>query len=224
MSLSTEDQPRQNDGRFSHKEGSAPEILLAAEKPVMAIGEKRPMMPGKTRLRAEKLGNTYSVDAKDFEDVFERANLLANQDKIRGVATRVEGNTLFDDGTSSYDYSVRLSYTNGPIVTEAVVDYGTGLGVTETPSVGDAMGALAETAQQAEKFDFDDVEGYAYEYGYEPDPGPHPLADAEAGLAFAHESRNVLIMLVGEERYADYVFGAEKAEHGYHGGVNWDAA
>jgi len=224
MSLSTEEQPRAQDGRFSHKEGSAPEVALAHSKPVMGIGEKRVMTPGRTQLRAHpNLDGSVRVNAKDFEGVFERANLLSVEDRVRGVATRVEGSALFADD-DSYDYSLKLSRSDGPITIEAAIDYGTGLGVTETPSVGDAMGALAETAQQAEEFGIDDVERFAAEYGYEPEPGPHPLADAETALAFAHESRDVLIMLVGKERYGDYVFGASKADHGYTGGVRWDAA
>lgn len=220
-------------GRFSEKNGSAPEVSLAdalhsreVQKPVMGIGEKRPMRPGKTALRATKLpGGTVRVsstaDDTGFEDVFERANFLSQQDKIRGVAERVEGATLFDDGTPSYDYKCRLSVKDGPYFRQAEIDYGTGLGVTETPSVGDAIGALAETSQVAEQFSMEDVDEFAREYGYSPEPGPHPYAEAEAALAFAHESKTVLTVLVGEERYADYVWGAEKNKHGFTGGTRW---
>lgn len=222
-------------GRFSEKNGTAPEVSLTdalhareEQKPVMGIGEKRPMRPGKTALRATKLPGgrvrvTSTADDAGFENVFERANFLSTQDKIRGVAERVEGAVLFDDGTPSYDYKCRLSVKDGPYFRQAEIDYGTGLGVTETPSVGDAMGALAETAQVAEQFSMDDVDEFAREYGYSPEPGPHPYAEAEAALAFAHESKTVLTVLVGEERYGDYVWGAEKSKHGYTGGTTWSA-
>lgn len=224
---------RDSIGRFSEKNGSAPEVSLTEalharepQKPVMGIGERRPMRPGKTALRAKKLPGgrvrvTSTADDTGFDDVFERANFLSTQDKIRGVAERVEGAVLFDDGTLSYDYKCRLSVKDGPYFRQAEIDYGTGLGITETPSVGDAMGALAETAQVAEQFSMDEVGDFAREYGYAPEPGPHPYAEAEAALAFAHESKMVLAVLVGEERYGDYVWGTEKSKHGYTTGTRW---
>lgn len=226
---------RSSDGRFGEKNGTAPEVSLVkslnareAQKPVMEIGEKRIMRPGKTALRARRHPNgsvhvSSNADDAGFDDVYERANFLSGEDKIRGVAERVEGATLFDDGTPSYDYKCRLSVKDGPYLRQAEIDYGTGLGITETPSVGDSMGALAETAQVAEEFSMDDVEDFAAEFGYSPEPGPHPYAEAEAALAFAHESKTVLTVLVGEERYADYVWGAEKGKHGYTGGTRWAA-
>lgn len=224
---------RSSDGRFGEKNGTAPEVTLAkslnareAHKPVMEVGEKRIMRPGKTALRANRFPNgsvhvSSTADDAGFDDVYERANFLSGEDKVRGVAERVEGATLFDDGTPSYDYKCRLSVKDGPFLRQAEIDYGTGLGVTETPSVGDSMGALAETAQVAEEFSMEDVEDFANEYGYSPEPGPHPYAEAEAALAFAHESKTVLTVLVGEDRYADYVWGAEKTKHGYTGGTRW---
>lgn len=235
MTISTFDETkvkRDGGGRFDHKSGLPSNVFLNHEfddrpqKPALAVGQKKPLRPAKTSLRATRLPSgevevRTTDDEAGFSDVYERANFLAARDKIRGIAERVEGGALFGDGSDSNDYKVRLSVKDGPYLREAEIDYGTDPRLTDVPTAGDTMGALAETAAVAEQYSMEDVEDFAQEYGYRPEPGPHPYAEAEAALAFAHESKTVLTILVGEERYGDYVFGDEKAQHGYTTGTRW---
>lgn len=204
------DQPRESDGKFGEKIGSAPGITL--DRPLE-------MLEPAHRLFTERRENGLTVVrpirgiSDDWEYVDSRVEHLATLDGFSGAAH------LITESGRERVYDVTLNRTTeGGEIKSFETRY---LHDNDRPiQLASVAAYAAAESRTAEEYDLNDVgvKNFSQEFNYPPDfeNTEDPWAVARQRLSEMHTTRtNFEAFIDDRDRYADYVYGSEREAEGF---------
>jgi len=185
-------------GKFGEKTGGAPEVALDADKPLDA--------PHRRFTERRQDGRTIVKPIRgisdDWQFIDSRVEHLAAVDGLTGTVTPAVGDRI-------YDVTVSRETDDGPRTFTTTYRHPDSEG-TRPVKLLDVMALAATDASIADEYKLTDSDVGAFSGEYAASEDPRETLEA------MHSARDRLAAFLGSrDRYADYVYGPTRDDHGF---------